>query len=108
VLLFDAHGYLVEGAHSNCLIVDDAGRLVTPAKHLGGVEGLGLTIVRESRPEISEAELSLGDLRAAREVMGVNAVRGVIPIIELDGKPIGSDGKTGAWAQRLRRIFFRD
>ena len=107
VLIFDAAGHLVEGAHSNCLVVDAGGRLVTPAANLGGVEGLGLSIVRENQPEIREATLTLEDLRAARELMGVNAVRGVVPILEFDGRPIGG-GRTGPWAERLRKIFFRD
>jgi D-alanine transaminase len=107
VLLFDAEGHLVEGGHSNCLLVDADGTLVTPVTTLGAVEGLGLTIVRENRSDIREAKFSLADVYAARELMGVNAVRGVVPIIELDGKRI-ADGEPGPWARRLRQIFFRD
>jgi branched-subunit amino acid aminotransferase/4-amino-4-deoxychorismate lyase len=107
ILLFDAAGTLVEGSASNCLVVNALGRLVTPARSLGTVEGLGLTIVRENRSDISEAKLKMGDLLAARELMATNGVRGVVSIVELDGEKIGN-GETGPWAKRLRRIFFRE
>ncbi|MBJ21405.1 MAG: hypothetical protein CL933_18515 [Deltaproteobacteria bacterium] len=104
VLLFDAHGLLVEGAHSNFLVVTRTGRLVTPDPALGAVEGLGLTIVLESQPEIAFARLRREDLESAREFMSVNAVRGVIPIIEWNGRPV-ANGKPGPWAERLRAPF---
>ena len=39
VLLFDARGRLVEGSHSNFLLVLENGRLVTPALALGAIFG---------------------------------------------------------------------
>ena len=39
--------------------------------------------------------------------MAVNVVRGVVPITELDGKPI-CGGEPGVWGQRLQRFFFRN
>ncbi len=107
VLLFDADGLLVEGSHANLLLVDDAGILLTPDLSLGAVEGLGLSLVRERQPELRDVKLTIEGVRAARELMAVNAVRGVVPIIELDGKPV-SGGEPGAWAQRLRRLFSRN
>jgi D-alanine transaminase len=107
ILLFDADGFLVEGSSSNCLVVDAEGRLVTPAASLGAVEGLGLTIVRENRSDISEAKLRIEKLRSAKELMATNGVRGVVSIVELDGEKI-ANGEPGPWAKRLRRIFFRE
>ncbi|MBW1886643.1 MAG: aminotransferase class IV, partial [Deltaproteobacteria bacterium] len=107
VLLFDRGGLLVEGGHANLLLVDDGGILWTPDLSLGAVEGLGLSLLRERQRELREARLSLEQVRAARELMAVNAVRGVIPIIELDGRPVAG-GEPGSWARRLRRLFSRD
>jgi branched-subunit amino acid aminotransferase/4-amino-4-deoxychorismate lyase len=107
VLLFGADGLLVEGCRTNLLLVEDAGILLTPDLSLGAVEGLGLSLVRERHPELREAKCSLEGVRAARELMAVNAVRGVVPIIELDGEPI-SGGEPGVWAQRLRRLISRN
>ena len=104
VLLFDAAGILVEGAHSNFVVVPENGTVVTPDPALGPVEGLGLTILRESFPEIAFAELRLEDIESAREFMSVNAVRGVVPILELNGKPIGN-GEPGPWTRRLSAPF---
>ena len=104
MLLFDAAGRLVEGARSNLLVVTEAGRLVTPDLALGGVEGLGLTIVLESQAEVELASIGRSELAGARELMAVNAVRGVVPIVMLDGVEIGS-GEAGPWTRRLRALF---
>lgn len=104
MLIYDADGLLVEGGRSNFLVVTESGRVVTPDLALGAVEGLGLTIVRESRPEIAFARLTRTDVEAARELMSVNAVRGVVPILECNGRTVG-DGRAGPWSTRLRSIF---
>ena len=106
VLLFDESGLLVEGCHSNLLVVTGSGDVMTPDLALGGVEGLGLSIVRENHPEIGSARLRRADLDAARELMSVNAIRGVVPIVELDGRRVGhgngeGEGAPGPWARKL-------
>jgi branched-subunit amino acid aminotransferase/4-amino-4-deoxychorismate lyase len=104
MLLYDSQGRLVEGSRSNILVVTESGRLVTPDPALGGVEGLGLTIVLENRPDLAFAELRLEDVAGARELLAVNVVRGVVPIADMSGQPI-ADFKPGAWATRLRGLF---
>ena len=104
VLLYDAQGRLVEGCHSNFLLVLEDGRLVTPALALGGVEGLGLSEVRHGRTDLEEAELSREDVATARELSSVNAVRGVVPIVTLDGRPVG-DGRPGPRSIALGAVF---
>ena len=103
VLLFDADGFLVEGSHSNFLAVTAEGRLVTPAYALGGVEGLGLTIVRHGR-DVAEAWLASEDVENARELMSVNTVRGVVPIIEVGDHRV-ADGRPGPLSRTLAAIF---
>jgi branched-subunit amino acid aminotransferase/4-amino-4-deoxychorismate lyase len=105
VLLFDAAGRVVEGSFTNLLIVtgdDDA--LRTPALSLGPVEGIGLAIVREHTSALREARLGRDELASARELMAVNAVRGIAPIVELDGHRVGG-GEPGPWARRLGPLF---
>jgi branched-subunit amino acid aminotransferase/4-amino-4-deoxychorismate lyase len=104
MLLYDAEGRLVEGSRSNFLVVTESGRLVTPDPALGGVEGLGLTIVLENRPEIAFAALTQDDVAGARELISINIVRGVVPIVQLSGGPVAG-GKVGPWANRLRHLF---
>lgn len=107
VLLFDARGILVEGGRSNFILVTQAGRLVTPDLSLGAVEGLGLAIVLENHPEIDMAQLTLDDVDSARELMSINIVRGVIPIIEFADRPV-ADGQPGPLALSLRNLFSSD
>jgi len=104
VLLFDAKGLLVEGSRSNLLWVTREGRLYGPPLSLGAVEGLGLQVLREAGHEIGEANAQHEDLLEAREILAVNAVRGVMPIVELDGRPVGH-GRVGTTAHVLNSAF---
>ena len=104
VLLFDQDGWLVEGGRSNFLIVLENGEWIAPDPVLGAVEGLGLTLVLESSPEIKYGRLTRDDLLSARELMSVNIIRGVAPIVELDGHAI-ADGEPGERARSLAMLF---
>lgn len=106
-LLLDAEGRLVEGSRSNLLVVRAPGAgLATPAMRLGPVEGLGLELVRRDHPDLAEIELAREALPEVAELIAVNVVRGAMPIVELDGRPVG-DGRPGPWAERLAPIFGR-
>lgn len=104
VLLFDADGHVVEGSFTNLLIVTGDGALRTPALALGPVEGIGLAIVRECTPTLREVWLERNELASASELLAVNVVRGIAPIVELDGRRVGS-GEPGPWARRLGLLF---
>jgi D-alanine transaminase len=106
-LLFDEAGRLVEGSRTNLIVVAQTGGAWTPAPALGAVEGLGLACVQEAVPEIRASEgLDRATLRSALELVAVNAVRGAVAVVALDGEPIG-DGRPGPLARRLRSLFFR-
>jgi branched-subunit amino acid aminotransferase/4-amino-4-deoxychorismate lyase len=102
-LLFDAEGRLVEGSRTNLVLVLPGDRLFTPAAFLGGVEGLGLECVREGAWRIEEGEIDDRTLETASAVLAVNVVRGIVPIVELDGHPLGPAGPV--WARRLGGCF---
>ena len=104
VLLFDKDGWLVEGGRSNFLIVLETGEWVIPDPELGAVEGLGATLLQESNPKIQFGRLTHSDLVSARELMSVNIVRGVVSIVELDGRPI-AEGRSGDCARSLAMLF---
>ena len=106
-LLLDGNGWLVEGSRSNILVVTDADTLVTPPLTLGAVAGLARTLVLERVPSIVERAVSADELRSAKEIIAVNAVRAARPITKLDGKPIG-DGAVGAWSKRLSEVLEAD
>ncbi len=103
-LLYDGNGHLVEGASTNLLIVNRAGTLATPDLALGAIAGIALDIISECTAELSIATLDKGDIADARELIAVNAVRGAVSIVQLDGREIGS-GTPGPWAERLDALL---
>jgi branched-chain amino acid aminotransferase len=105
-LLFDAAGRLVEGTRSNVIVVGPDGVPVTPALACGAQAGVARSLLLERVPLLREAEVSRAELTAAREILATNAVRGVRPVIALDGRPVG-DGQPGPWAVRLDHAFRR-
>jgi len=106
-LLFDARGFLVEGARSCLVVVDAAGRARTPPLARGGVAGIARGLALERCPELVEDDVSRAALCAAREVVALNAVRGARPVVRLDGAPVG-EGRPGPWARRLARALAAD
>ncbi len=56
---------------------------------------------------VAEVDITRVDLGRARELIGVNAVRGACAITTLDGQPVG-DGQPGDWSRRLAEALNRD
>lgn len=106
-LLFDAAGRLVEGTRSNLIVVRRDGSVVTPSLACGAQAGIARAILLEQLPLLREAEVSRDELATAREILATNAVRGVRPVIALDGHPVG-DGRPGPWSARLDHAFHGD
>ena len=90
----------MEGARSNILVVTGDGRLVTSPLHLGAVSGIARQLVMERVPDVAEEELKRDALLGASEVIAVNAVRGAVAIVSIDGRPVG-DGLAGPASARL-------
>ncbi len=103
-LLFGAAGRLVEGSRSNLLVVLADGRILAPPLANGAVSGIARARCFEVLPELIEEEVTPALLGGLDELIATNAVRGAVPIIELDGQPVGS-GKIGPWGQRLREAL---
>jgi len=99
-LLFDTADRLVEGSRSNLLVVTREGTPATPPEDLGAVAGIALQVVLERVPEVRRQPVVRADLREAREIVALNAVRGARPITSLDGRPV-AEGRPGPWAARL-------
>jgi branched-subunit amino acid aminotransferase/4-amino-4-deoxychorismate lyase len=106
-LLVDGLGRLLEGARSNVVVVGGDGAAATPPVWLGLVAGIARDVALERVPGIEEREIPQAELRVAREIVALNAVRGARPITRLDGAPVG-DGGAGAWAQRLAAALAED
>jgi branched-subunit amino acid aminotransferase/4-amino-4-deoxychorismate lyase len=105
-LLFDAAGYLVEGARTNVVALRGDGVLCTPPIQRGGVAGIALEVVGERLPALARRDLSRRDVFAARGVAVTNAVRGARALIALDGAELGAE--SGELATRLNAVLTDD
>ena len=104
----DGNGFITEGASSNAWIVTANGVLVTrqlDERILGGV-------TRDTVFDVAAAEGITSEIRAftlkeailAKEAFITSATNTVMPVVRLDGQPIG-DGRPGPLTRRLRSRF---
>lgn len=103
-ILVDREGWVVEGARTSLAGVDTSGAPWTPPLARGGVAGLAREIALESLPELRETDVSRESLAAAQEIVALNAVRGAVPVVRLEGRAVGS-GRPGPLFEQLRRIL---
>jgi branched-subunit amino acid aminotransferase/4-amino-4-deoxychorismate lyase len=79
--------------------------LYTPALELGILAGVTRATLLESAAELGyvvrEGAYAVDHLAGAEEAFTSSSVREVMPMIELDGEPIG-EGRPGAAAVRLQ------
>jgi D-alanine transaminase len=106
----DKDGYVTEGATSNAWIVTQAGKVVTrPADH-GILRGISRTVlldaIKTQGLELEERAFTVAEAYAAREAFVTAASQIVLPVVRIDGRPIGS-GVPGPVAAGLRREFHR-
>lgn len=108
-LWVSADGEVLEGATSSVAWVGVDGTLVTPPpEEVGILPGttlaavVGLAEARGMRVQVRRA--ALGELVAAREALLLGSVKGVVPLLSLDGAPLG-DGRPGPATCELRDAF---
>ena len=106
----DPDGLVTEGGSSNAWIVTREGRLVTrPAEH-GILRGITRTVVLDvvagQNLAFEERGFSVEEAYAAREAFITSASQIVMPVVSIDGRPIGN-GAPGLVATALRRDFHR-
>ncbi|WP_267893052.1 aminotransferase class IV [Microbulbifer pacificus] len=82
-LLLDRHGHVIEALRCN-LLVRDGGCWLTPDLSECGVRGVMLEWLA-SHAKISEHPLTCEDLLLADELAVCNSVRGVVPVVGLQG-----------------------
>jgi len=104
----DADGLVTDGASSNAWIATAEGRLVTrptDAAILAGVTRATLIDVAAALGlGLEERAFSVAEAYAAREAFLSSATTVVLPVVAIDGRPIG-DGRPGPLATALRRRF---
>jgi D-alanine transaminase len=104
----DADGFVTEGASSNAWIVTGAERVVTrqaDERILAGVtRATVIDAIRSCGLALEERPFSLAEALAAREAFVTSASNTVMPVVTVDGVPVG-DGRPGPVATRLRSLF---
>ena len=106
----DRNGMVTEGGSSNAWIVTREGKLVTrPADH-GILRGITRTVVLDAVAAqdltFEERGFSVEEAYTAREAFITSASQIVMPVVSIDGRPIGN-GAPGLVATALRRDFHR-
>jgi D-alanine transaminase len=104
----DELGLVTEGGSSNAWIVDRDGVLRTRdtnANILRGVTRLSLIeVAREAGLKVEERPFTPKEAQEAQEAFITGAGTLVLPVVKVDGKPVGK-GVPGAIAKRLRRLY---
>lgn len=91
-LLSDERGALVEGSASNLLVVEE-GRVLAPGPAQGALPGITREVVlarlRDDGFEVAERTVPRAEAHAAAEILLTSSLREVVPVVELDGRPVG-------------------
>ena len=108
--LVDDKGFVTEGSSANAWIVTNEGKVVTrPADH-DILRGISRTVVLEAIAALGlafeERPFTVAEAYAAREAFVTAASQIVLPVVRIDGRPIGN-GHPGLIATELRREFHR-
>ena len=105
-ILFD-NGFITEGSVSNvfCCIEN---KIITPPLTENILPGVTrkviLELLQETSIEYEESKIPIDSFPLAKEIWVTNSTRGIIPIIELDGKKIGS-GLPGEKYLQISKAF---
>lgn len=106
-ILLNSAGFIAECAGDNLFVVRHA-RLSTPAPQDGALEGITrgaiLELAAAAGIVAGEARLTRFDVYTADECFLTGTGAEVMPVTEVDGRPIGT-GSVGPITQRLRAAF---
>ena len=105
-ILFE-NGFITEGAVSNVFCCID-NKILTPPLTENILPGVTrkviLELIQDTSFEYEETKISVDSFLSAEEIWVTNSTKGVIPIIELDGKKIGS-GLPGEKYLQISKAF---
>jgi D-alanine transaminase len=106
--LVDVEGRITEGASSNAWIVTRDGTLVTRPLQTGILPGITRSVVIDliAREGLGfeERPFTVEEAYTAREAFVTSASQLVMPVISIDGRPVGN-GAPGLVASALRRDY---
>lgn len=104
-------GFVTEGASSTAYIITADNKIVTRGNSNATLPGCtrhaALQLALEKGMTVEERPFTVEEALAAREACLTSASNFVVPITEIDGKPIG-DGKPGPIVKRLRELYMEN
>lgn len=108
--LVDRDGFVTEGAATNAWIVDREGYIVTRDLSRAILPGVTRRVILEAAAEtklpIVERRFSPEEAAGAREAFFTSASAGPVPVVAIDGRPVG-DGKPGPLVRQLAELYAR-
>jgi D-alanine transaminase len=106
----DKNGHITEGSSSNAWIVTRDGRLLTHPVGRDILTGITRTVlldvIRAQGVDFEERAFTVEEAYAAREAFVTSATQTVVPVVRIDGRPVGN-GAPGLIATALRRDYHR-
>src|SRR5262245_45737343 len=106
----DRDGRVTEGSSTNAWIVTNGGQVVTRPADNGILRGITRTVlidvIRAQGLTLEERSFTVVEALAAREAFITAASQIVVPVVRIDGQPVGT-GKPGPVARALRRDFHK-
>ena len=106
----DRAGFVTEGASTNAWIVTRGGKVITRPADNGILRGITrsvlIDVIKAHELEFEERPFTVEEAHAAREAFVTSASQIVMPVVRIDGRPVGN-GAPGLIATALRRDFHR-
>jgi D-alanine transaminase/branched-chain amino acid aminotransferase len=103
-VLYYNQGLVTECPRANFFIVNNNEEVITPGNHvLRGITREKLLGMEGFR--VKEGNISLADLAAAKEAFITSTTKNILPVLEIDGKPVGN-GKPGPITTALYNQLF--
>ena len=108
--LVDRDGYVTEGSSTSAWIVDKDGHIVTRDLSNAILPGVTRRVIMEAAAEaqtpVVERKFTPEEAASACEAFLTAATVGVVPIVAIDGWPVGN-GKPGPVTQRIHELYRR-
>lgn len=103
-VLYYNQGLMTECPRANFFIVNNREEVITPGNHvLRGITREKLLGMEGFR--IKEGNISLADLATAKEAFITSTTKNILPVLEIDGKPVGN-GRPGPVTTALFNQLF--
>ena len=103
-------GRISDGITSNIYLIQDS-TLLTPSHESGILEGITrgvvLDLAKRAQLTVVEGVLDRGEIEKSNELFLTSSTRGVVPIVRIAGKPVGS-GVPGPVTRRLMEDYRRE